>query len=92
MPVVAAGLAENLEKELQATVLASSELFADSQCREPKFKSLPDYFHAWKNHGYMTSFLGAMIISKVALGSPSYHITKVDYNDHGPSIIHTKQF
>lgn len=87
-----AGMEEYLQLELARTVLPASNLFAISQTREIKFATMPDYFVGWRNHDYLASFLGACIVAKIALNDGKHNITRTEYNNSGPSIIHTKSF
>ncbi|KAJ2375349.1 hypothetical protein IW150_002594 [Coemansia sp. RSA 2607] len=86
-----AGLKEYLQFELESTVLATSNIFATSQAREVKFASLPDYFSGWRNCDHMATFVGACIVAKYTLNDPKHNVTRAEYNDRGPSIIHRKE-
>ncbi|KAJ1961025.1 hypothetical protein GGI12_003479 [Dipsacomyces acuminosporus] len=86
------GLKDHLQRALESTVLPASNAFANSQTREIRFASIPDYFSGWRNRDHMAAFLGASITAKIALGDSKYNITRSDYNESGPSIIHTKSY
>ncbi|KAJ2685119.1 hypothetical protein IWW39_004488 [Coemansia spiralis] len=86
------GLKDCLQMELEKTVLPSSNIYANSQTRETKFGSLPDYFSGWRGRDYLAGFLGACIVAKVALNDSKHNISRSEYNDSGPSVVHTKSF
>ncbi|PVU96162.1 hypothetical protein BB559_002472 [Furculomyces boomerangus] len=81
-----------MEFEFNTFVLNQSDHFSEFQTRESKLVRIPDYLYGWRNSNHMASFLGSMIIAKIALNDPKYHITKVDYNEMGPASVHAKQF
>ncbi|ORX95623.1 actin-domain-containing protein [Basidiobolus meristosporus CBS 931.73] len=83
------GLKDSLQSSL-SPFLANSENLGDNQNREVKFGKIPDYFTQLKERTEFASFLGASIVAKLVFPDPKSHITKVDYNESGPSIIHTK--
>ncbi|KAJ2080757.1 hypothetical protein H4R24_002849 [Coemansia sp. RSA 988] len=86
------GIKEYLQLGLESAVLPASNIFALSQTRDIKFCSLPEYFVGWRNHSHWTSFLGACIVAKIVLTDARHLISRAEYNDSGPSIIHTKSF
>ncbi|KAJ2771909.1 hypothetical protein IWQ57_001998 [Coemansia nantahalensis] len=86
------GLKERLQLELETTVLPASNIFALSQTQDIAFHSLPEYFVGWRNHGHWTAFLGACLVAKIALTDSRHFVSRAEYNDSGPSIIHTKSF
>ncbi|KAJ2743762.1 hypothetical protein H4S06_005529, partial [Coemansia sp. BCRC 34490] len=83
-------LKEYLKSELEATVLPASNMFAVSQTREIKILSVPDYFVGWRNHDHWAGFLGACIMAKIIMNDAKHNITRAEYNENGPSIVHTK--
>ncbi|KAJ1941346.1 hypothetical protein GGF37_003592, partial [Kickxella alabastrina] len=87
-----AGIKGFLQFELETTVLPTSNIFANSQSREIKFASLPEYFVGWRNRGHWSAFLGACIVAKITLNDSRHNVTRIEYNENGPSIIHTKSF
>ncbi|KAJ2057422.1 hypothetical protein GGH13_007332 [Coemansia sp. S155-1] len=86
------GLKDCLQTELEKSVLPSSNIYANSQTREIKFGTLPDYFSGWRGRGYLAGFLGACIVAKLALNDSKHNISQSEYNDSGPSVVHTKTF
>ncbi|PIA17536.1 actin-like ATPase domain-containing protein [Coemansia reversa NRRL 1564] len=86
------GIKDYLQLELENAILPASNIFALSQTRDIKFCSLPEYFVGWRNHDHRTSFLGACIVGKIVLTDARHLISRAEYNDSGPSIIHTKSF
>ncbi|KAJ2627873.1 hypothetical protein GGF44_004614 [Coemansia sp. RSA 1694] len=86
------GLKDMLQLELEKTVLPSSNIYANSQTREIKFGSLPDYYGGWRGRDYWAGFLGACIVAKIALNDAKHTISRGEYNDSGPSVVHTKSF
>ncbi|KAJ2546252.1 hypothetical protein EV175_005669 [Coemansia sp. RSA 1933] len=85
-----AGLREYLQSELETTVLPGSNIFALSQTREIKFLSLPDYFIGWRNHDHWAGFLGACIMAKIVMNDAKHNMTRAEYNEGGPAVVHTK--
>ncbi|KAJ2880792.1 hypothetical protein H4R27_004506 [Coemansia aciculifera] len=86
------GLKDCLQMELERSVLPSSNIYANSQTREIKFGSLPDYFSGWRGRDYWAGFLGACIVAKIALNDSKHNISRSEYNESGPSVVHTKSF
>ncbi|KAJ2908868.1 hypothetical protein GGI21_002452 [Coemansia aciculifera] len=86
------GLKDLLQLELEKTVLPSSNIYANSQTREIKFGSLPDYYGGWRGRDHWAGFLGACIVAKLALNDAKHTISRSEYNDSGPSVVHTKSF
>ncbi|KAJ1832123.1 hypothetical protein IWW55_003520 [Coemansia sp. RSA 2706] len=86
------GLRERLQFELESTVLPASNIFALSQTRDTRFCSLPEYFVGWRNHAHWAAFVGACLVAKIALTDSRHFVSRAEYNDNGPSVIHTKSF
>ncbi|KAJ2742852.1 hypothetical protein GGI20_004180 [Coemansia sp. BCRC 34301] len=86
------GLKDLLQLELERTVLPSSNIYANSQTREIKFGSLPDYYSGWRGRDHWAGFLGACIVGKIALNDAKHTVSRSEYNDSGPSVVHTKSF
>ncbi|KAJ1816097.1 hypothetical protein LPJ75_002138 [Coemansia sp. RSA 2598] len=87
-----AGIKDALQLELETTVLPTSNIFANSQSREIRFGSIPDYFIGWRNCDHWAAFLGACIMAKVAMNDARHNVTRAEYNDSGPSVVHTKSY
>ncbi|KAF9437389.1 hypothetical protein BGZ76_000924 [Entomortierella beljakovae] len=85
------GLQSRLQGEIEES-LAVSENFGEFQIREIKFLKIPDYFPALKDSIVHTGFLGSEIVAKLIFPDPRNYINKVDYNESGPSVVHTKTF
>ncbi|KAF9924160.1 hypothetical protein FBU30_005828 [Linnemannia zychae] len=85
------GLQSRIERELQES-LAVSENFGEFQMRDVKFLKIPDYFPALKDSIVHAGFLGSEIVAKLIFPDPRNYINKVDYNESGPSVVHTKTF
>ncbi|KAI8319239.1 actin-like ATPase domain-containing protein [Martensiomyces pterosporus] len=86
------GLKDHLQRALESTVLPAGNIFANSQTREVRFASIPEYFVGWRNRDHWAAFLGASITAKIALGDSKHNINRTEYNESGPSIVHTKSF
>ncbi|KAJ2005895.1 hypothetical protein H4R26_001702 [Coemansia thaxteri] len=86
------GLKDSLQLELEGTVLPSSNIFSSSQTREIRFASLPEYFVGWRGRDHWAAFLGACIVAKIALNDSKHNISRSEYNESGPTIVHTKSF
>ncbi|KAJ1726886.1 hypothetical protein LPJ61_004894 [Coemansia biformis] len=87
-----AGLKGRLQRELESTVLPASNIFALSQTPDIDFHRLPEYLVGWRNHNHWAAFLGACLVAKIALTDARHFVSRAEYNDSGPSIIHTKSF
>ncbi|KAG0277005.1 hypothetical protein BGZ95_006688 [Linnemannia exigua] len=85
------GLQARIESELSDS-LAVSENFGEFQVRDVKFLKIPDYFPALKESIVHAGFLGSEIVAKLIFPDPRNYINKVDYNESGPSVVHTKTF
>ncbi|KAF9097636.1 hypothetical protein BGX29_007998 [Mortierella sp. GBA35] len=85
------GLQARIERELSDS-LAVSENFGEFQVRDVKFLKIPDYFPALKDSIVHAGFLGSEIVAKLIFPDPRNYINKVDYNESGPSVVHTKTF
>ncbi|KAG0373616.1 hypothetical protein BGX24_011463 [Mortierella sp. AD032] len=85
------GLQSRIESELSDS-LAVSENFGEFQVRDVKFLKIPDYFPSLKDSIVHAGFLGSEIVAKLIFPDPRNYINKVDYNESGPSVVHTKTF
>ncbi|KAF8941498.1 actin family [Dissophora ornata] len=85
------GLQARLQAEIEYS-LTVSENFGEYQSREVKFLKIPDYFPALKDSIVHAGFLGSEIVAKLIFPDPRNYINKVDYNESGPSVVHTKTF
>ncbi|KAF9101782.1 hypothetical protein BGX27_011336 [Mortierella sp. AM989] len=85
------GLQTRIQGEIENS-LTVSENFGEFQVREVKFLKIPDYFPALKDSIVDAGFLGSEIVAKLIFPDPRNYINKVDYNESGPSVVHTKTF
>ncbi|KAF9165505.1 hypothetical protein DFQ26_009884 [Actinomortierella ambigua] len=85
------GLQGRIQQELEKS-LAVSENFGEYQIRDVRFLKVPDYFPNLKDSIVHAGFLGAEIVAKLIFPDPRNYINKVDYNEAGPSVVHTKTF
>ncbi|KAG0314379.1 hypothetical protein BGZ99_008169 [Dissophora globulifera] len=85
------GLQSRIQGEIEDS-LTVSENFGEYQVREVKFLKVPDYFPALKDSIVHAGFLGSEIVAKLIFPDPRNYINKVDYNESGPSVVHTKTF
>ncbi|KAI9596796.1 actin family [Syncephalis fuscata] len=83
------GLRERLEFEL-SKLFPASENGGEAQMSSIRFVGVPDYLGEYREHPELFGILGASILSKVALSDSKNFITKADYNQRGPSVIHAK--
>ncbi|KAI8050440.1 actin family [Syncephalis plumigaleata] len=83
------GLRERLESEL-AIYFPSGENAGESQVGSVRFVGAPEYLTEYREHPELFGILGANILGKVALSDSKNFITKTDYNQRGPSVIHAK--
>ncbi|KAG0364967.1 actin-domain-containing protein [Gamsiella multidivaricata] len=85
------GLQARVQAEIEES-LTVSENFGEFQVREVKFLKIPDYFPELKDSIVHAGFLGSEIVAKLIFPDPRNYINKVDYNESGPSVVHTKTF
>ncbi|KAF9175899.1 hypothetical protein BGX21_010700 [Mortierella sp. AD011] len=85
------GLQSRIQSEIEDS-LTVSENFGEFQVREVRFLKIPDYFPALKDSIVDAGFLGSEIVAKLIFPDPRNYINKVDYNESGPSVVHTKTF
>ncbi|RUS20556.1 actin family, partial [Endogone sp. FLAS-F59071] len=83
------GIKERIKAEL-LPYLPASDNAGDTQAREIKFLRIPDYFTLLREPQYQrfAAWLGAEIVAKLVNPNPTNYISKVDYNENGPSIVH----
>ncbi|KAG0351647.1 general RNA polymerase II transcription factor [Podila minutissima] len=86
-----AGLQNRIQSAIEDS-LTVSENFGEFQVREVKFLKVPDYFPSLKDSIVHAGFLGSEIVAKLIFPDPRNYINKVDYNESGPSVVHTKTF
>ncbi|KAG0334421.1 general RNA polymerase II transcription factor [Podila horticola] len=85
------GLQNRIQSAIEES-LTVSENFGEFQVREVKFLKIPDYFPSLKDSIVHAGFLGSEIVAKLIFPDPRNYINKVDYNESGPSVVHTKTF
>ncbi|CAG8457169.1 4529_t:CDS:2 [Ambispora gerdemannii] len=85
------GFRERLQKELDkySSVTANA---GDSQYKEVKFIKIPEYVSDFKERQDLAAFLGASMVAKLVFGDPKNFISKVDYNETGPTVVHTLSY
>ncbi|KAI9323186.1 actin family [Dichotomocladium elegans] len=85
------GLQMRLKAEVNR-ILPSSENIGDAQPRQLGFLRIPDYFTILKDRQYhhLCTWLGGEIVAKLVFIDAKNYISKVDYNESGPSVVHTK--
>ncbi|KAG2197050.1 actin family [Mucor mucedo] len=88
-----AGLARRIKTEVQL-FLPHSENAGDTQPRQLSFLRIADYFTVLKDKKYQqySTWLGAEIVAKLVFIDAKNYISKVDYNESGPSVVHTKAY
>ncbi|KAF9584941.1 hypothetical protein BGW38_004581 [Lunasporangiospora selenospora] len=89
--IITGGLQGRIQYEIEKS-LVISENFGEFQTRDVKFLKVPDYFPTLKDSIVHAGFLGAEIVAKLIFPDPRNYINKVDYNEGGPSVVHTKTF
>ncbi|CAO3594966.1 unnamed protein product [Absidia cylindrospora] len=87
------GLQKRMKSEI-GRLLSISENAGDIQTRLVGFLKIPAYFTVLKNKEYQrySTWLGGEIVAKLVFTDAKNHISKVDYNEHGPSVCHTKSY
>ncbi|KAI8334875.1 actin family [Blakeslea trispora] len=87
------GITKRIRTEAQV-VLPQSENAGDTQPRQLNFLRIPDYFTVLKEkqHQKYSTWLGAEIVAKLVFMDAKNYINKVDYNESGPSVVHTKAY
>ncbi|KAI8342544.1 actin family [Chlamydoabsidia padenii] len=91
------GQMAGLQKRIKAEVgklLSISENPGDIQTRLIGFLKMPSYFTVLKKKEYQqySTWLGGEIVAKLVFTDAKNHVSKVDYNEHGPSVSHTKSY
>ncbi|KAG0174682.1 hypothetical protein DFQ28_008218 [Apophysomyces sp. BC1034] len=66
----------------------------DSQPRLINFLRIPDYFTVLKEKPYQrySTWLGAEIVAKLVFIDAKNYVSKVDYNESGPAVVHRKSY
>ncbi|KAI9493592.1 actin family [Zychaea mexicana] len=84
------GLQPRIRAEV-VNVLPCSENIGDAQPRQVGFLRIPDYFTVLKDRTYrnLCTWLGGEIVAKLVFVDAKNYVSKVDYNESGPSVIHT---
>ncbi|KAI7872758.1 actin family [Spinellus fusiger] len=86
-------LQNRVKKEVQLS-LPFSDNAGDSQPRLVSFLRIPEYFTVLKEKQYQcyATWLGGSIVAKLVFIDAKNYVSKVDYNESGPSIVHTKSY
>lgn len=65
---------------------------SETQAHNVRVLKIPDYFSTMKESPHMASFLGSNIVAKLAFqdASSRYFISKIDYHEKGPSVVHSQ--
>ncbi|KAG2222821.1 hypothetical protein INT45_011631 [Circinella minor] len=84
------GLQPRIRSEV-ADELPVSENIGDAQPRQVGFLRIPDYFTVLKDRKYrnLCTWLGGEIVAKLVFIDAKNYVSKVDYNESGPSVVHT---
>ncbi|KAG2176642.1 hypothetical protein INT44_007306 [Umbelopsis vinacea] len=71
-----------------------SDNAGDLQPRSVKFVRIPEYFTVLKEAKYQqyASWLGGLIVAKLVFIDPKNYISKLDYNESGPAVVHLKSY
>ncbi|CAO3618686.1 unnamed protein product [Cunninghamella blakesleeana] len=88
---------KGLRRRVRAEVgrlLPISENSGDTQTRVIGFLRIPDYFTVLKDKNYQkySTWLGGEIVAKLVFTDAKNYVSKVDYNESGPSVAHTKSY
>ncbi|RUP50538.1 actin family [Jimgerdemannia flammicorona] len=88
-----AGIKERIKAEL-LPYLPVSDNAGDTQSRDIKFLRIPDYFTVLREPHFQrfSAWLGGEIVAKLVFPNPTNYISKVDYNESGPSVVHHKSY
>ncbi|KAG0792472.1 hypothetical protein G6F57_011048 [Rhizopus arrhizus] len=87
------GLTKRIKTEF-SLFLPQSNNAGDTQPRTIHLLRIPEYFTVLKEKKYhlYSTWLGAEIVAKLVFIDAKNYISKVDYNEFGPSVIHTKSY
>ncbi|RUS32452.1 hypothetical protein BC938DRAFT_475346 [Jimgerdemannia flammicorona] len=87
------GIKERIKAEL-LPYLPVSDNAGDTQSRDIKFLRIPDYFTVLREPHFQrfSAWLGGEIVAKLVFPNPTNYISKVDYNESGPSVVHHKSY
>ncbi|KAJ3043290.1 actin [Rhizophlyctis rosea] len=83
------GMKQRLENELMA-LISASETSNEFQAKEVRIVGVPEYFGEYRDRGEDIACAGASIVAKQVFPNPALHITKADYNNMGPGVVHRK--
>ncbi|KAI9023871.1 actin family [Phycomyces nitens] len=86
-------LQNRIKKEVQLS-LPYSDNAGDSQPRLVSFLRIPEYFTILREKQYQcyATWLGGEIVAKLVFIDAKNYVSKVDYNESGPSVVHTKSY
>ncbi|KAI8140118.1 actin family [Fennellomyces sp. T-0311] len=87
-------LMTGLQPRIKAQVgrlLPCSDNIGDAQPRQVGFLRIPDYFTVLKDRKFqnLCTWLGGEIVAKLVFIDAKNYVSKVDYNEGGPSVVHT---
>ncbi|ORX55628.1 actin-like ATPase domain-containing protein [Hesseltinella vesiculosa] len=90
-------LVQGLKRRVRSQVgalLPVSENPGDTQTTAIGFLRIPDYFSVLKkaNYQHYSTWLGGEIVAKLIFIDAKNYVSKVDYNESGPSVCHTKSY
>ncbi|KAF7724449.1 hypothetical protein EC973_000958 [Apophysomyces ossiformis] len=88
-----AHLQARIKSEVQV-FLPGSDNVGDTQPRLVNFLRIPDYFTVLKNKPYQrfSTWLGGEIVAKLVFIDAKNYVSKVDYNESGPAVVHRKSY
>ncbi|KAI8983738.1 actin family [Pilobolus umbonatus] len=87
------GLVKRMRTEIKL-LLPCSDNSGDTQPRTVGFLRVADYFTVLKEKKYQeyATWLGGEIVAKLVFIDAKNYVSKVDYNESGPSVVHTKAY
>ncbi|OZJ02795.1 hypothetical protein BZG36_04424 [Bifiguratus adelaidae] len=90
-----AGLSARMEYALKPYLTISDSASETQVHDQMRYLKIPDYFSVLKETRAQSvrwaTWLGGEIVAKLVFAANNY-ITKADYNEHGPSVVHTKSY
>jgi len=85
------GMKDRMETAVKCALLTSDEILGDGPS-PIHMLDMPKYMENIYKKTQYAEWVGASITAKIVFPASQLHITRADYNESGPNIIHTKSF
>jgi actin-related protein len=84
------GIQKRMEKELLGALASSDQIITEAGASGIKLLEVPKYIENLHKKQHYADWLGASITAKLVFPQQQMYITRADYNEFGPNIIHVK--